>query len=87
VPQRELPLSLICGPHCDSAQHRPRSRDTGEPISIGGAIRFPITHHREPISEVARRLRVGRPTLQRKPASLGCNAKTPQYDGGFVVIR
>ena len=34
-------------------------------------IRFAITHHRGQMSEVARRLRIGRSTLYRKLDSLG----------------
>ena len=35
------------------------------------AIRFAITHYRGQMSEVARRLRIGRSTLYRKLDSLG----------------
>ena len=34
-------------------------------------IRFAITHYREQMSEVARRLKIGRSTLYRKLESLG----------------
>jgi DNA-binding NtrC family response regulator len=38
------------------------------------AIRFAITHYRGQMSEVARRLRIGRSTLYRKLDSLGLDA-------------
>ena len=46
------------------------------------AIRFAITHYRGQMSEVARRLRIGRSTLYRKLDSLGLDpgisdAETP----------
>ena len=46
------------------------------------AIRFAITHYRGQMSEVARRLRIGRSTLYRKLDSLGldsgeADAETP----------
>ncbi len=40
-------------------------------------IRFAITHYRGQMSEVARRLRIGRSTLYRKLESLGLEAETP----------
>lgn len=36
-------------------------------------IRFAITHHRGQMSEIARRLRIGRSTLYRKLKELGCD--------------
>jgi DNA-binding NtrC family response regulator len=40
-------------------------------------IRFAITHYREQMSEVARRLQIGRSTLYRKLEGLGLE-QTPQ---------
>ena len=40
------------------------------------AIRFAIAHYREQMSEVARRLKIGRSTLYRKLESLGLDDAT-----------
>jgi DNA-binding NtrC family response regulator len=42
------------------------------------AIRFAITHYRGQMSEVARRLRIGRSTLYRKLESLGLSGDSPE---------
>jgi DNA-binding NtrC family response regulator len=42
------------------------------------AIRFATTHYGGRMSEVARRLRIGRPTLQRKLDSLGRDVSDPK---------
>jgi len=44
------------------------------------AIRFAITHYRGQMSEVARRLRIGRSTLYRKLDSLGLDAGSPDTE-------
>ena len=44
------------------------------------AIRFAIAHYRGQMSEVARRLRIGRSTLYRKLDSLGLDADVPDSD-------
>jgi DNA-binding NtrC family response regulator len=44
------------------------------------AIRFAISHYRGQMSEVARRLRIGRSTLYRKLDSLGLAADSPDLD-------
>jgi DNA-binding NtrC family response regulator len=46
----------------------------------GEVIRFAIAHYRGQMSEVARRLRIGRSTLYRKLESLGL-----QDSGGKIV--
>jgi DNA-binding NtrC family response regulator len=43
-------------------------------------IRFAIAHYRGQMSEVARRLRIGRSTLYRKLDSLGLDAGPPDHD-------
>ena len=43
-------------------------------------IRFAISHYRGQMSEVARRLRIGRSTLYRKLDSLGLSADSPDLD-------
>jgi len=43
-------------------------------------IRFAITHYRGQMSEVARRLGIGRSTLYRKLDSLGLSADDPDAD-------
>ena len=53
------------------------------------AIRFAITHYGGRMSEVARRLRIGRSTLYRKLDSLGRDApisdpKTPAWQSGYT---
>ncbi|HEY2186884.1 MAG TPA: sigma-54 dependent transcriptional regulator [Xanthobacteraceae bacterium] len=42
------------------------------------AIRFAVTHYRGQMSEVARRLRIGRSTLYRKLESLGLSGDSPE---------
>jgi DNA-binding NtrC family response regulator len=42
------------------------------------AIRFAITHYGGRMSKVARRLRIGRPTLYRKLDSLGRDVSDPK---------
>jgi DNA-binding NtrC family response regulator len=44
-------------------------------------IRFAVAHYRGQMSEVARRLRIGRSTLYRKLDLLGFDAATPDLDG------
>jgi DNA-binding NtrC family response regulator len=45
-------------------------------------IRYAVSHYRGQMSEVARRLRIGRSTLYRKLEALGLNAATTAPDGG-----
>jgi len=44
-------------------------------------IRYAITHYRGQMSEVARRLRIGRSTLYRKLEALGLNSERAEADG------
>jgi len=48
-------------------------------------IRFAIAHYRGQMSEVARRLQIGRSTLYRKLDTLGLVADTSDADSGSVV--
>ena len=43
-------------------------------------IRYAITHYRGQMSEVARRLRIGRSTLYRKLEALGLNTERAETD-------
>ena len=47
-------------------------------------IRFAITHYRGQMSEVARRLGIGRSTLYRKLDSLGLSAEDPDANTGAL---
>jgi DNA-binding NtrC family response regulator len=49
------------------------------------AIRFAITHYGGRMSEVARRLRIGRSTLYRKLDSLGRDVSDPKTRGNPVT--
>jgi DNA-binding NtrC family response regulator len=49
-------------------------------------IRYAITHYRGQMSEVARRLQIGRSTLYRKLDALGLNSEPAQDDGGPVAV-
>ncbi|MBN8958606.1 MAG: sigma-54-dependent Fis family transcriptional regulator, partial [Rhizobiales bacterium] len=49
------------------------------------AIRFAIAHYRGQMSEVARKLRIGRSTLYRKLESLGLASE--ENDGENVSVR
>ena len=51
------------------------------------AIRFAISHYRGQMSEVARRLQIGRSTLYRKLVSLGLDAEISDAKSSCVVIR
>ncbi len=48
-------------------------------------IRYAITHYRGQMSEVARRLRIGRSTLYRKLDALGLNSEPPEDDSEGVA--
>ena len=51
------------------------------------AIRFAIGHYRGQMSEVARRLHIGRSTLYRKLVSLGLDAEISDAKSSCVVFR
>lgn len=51
------------------------------------AIRFAISHYRGQMSEIARRLHIGRSTLYRKLDSLGLEAEISDAKAACVVIR
>jgi DNA-binding NtrC family response regulator len=44
-------------------------------------IRYAVTHYRGQMSEVARRLRIGRSTLYRKLEALGLNSSSSEAEG------
>lgn len=48
-------------------------------------IRYAITHYRGQMSEVARRLRIGRSTLYRKLEALGLNSEQAETDRNGVA--
>ena len=48
-------------------------------------IRFAVTHYRGQMSEVARRLRIGRSTLYRKLDLLGFDTDAPEPDNQSAV--
>jgi DNA-binding NtrC family response regulator len=50
-------------------------------------IRYAITHYRGQMSEVARRLRIGRSTLYRKLEALGLNNERPEADSEAVAAE
>lgn len=50
-------------------------------------IRYAITHYRGQMSEVARRLRIGRSTLYRKLDALGLNNEPPEADTDGVAAE
>jgi len=50
-------------------------------------IRYAITHYRGQMSEVARRLRIGRSTLYRKLDALGLNSERAEGDGEGVAAE
>jgi DNA-binding NtrC family response regulator len=51
------------------------------------AIRFAMSHYGGQMSEIARRLRIGRSTLYRKLDSLGLEAEISDAKAPCVVIR
>jgi len=50
-------------------------------------IRYAITHYRGQMSEVARRLHIGRSTLYRKLEALGLNSEQAETDGDGVAAE
>jgi DNA-binding NtrC family response regulator len=50
-------------------------------------IRFAISHYRGQMSEVARRLQIGRSTLYRKLESLGLEERTDSEPEAPVAVR
>ena len=48
-------------------------------------IRYAITHYRGQMSEVARRLQIGRSTLYRKLEALGLNTEQDEANSGGVA--
>ena len=50
-------------------------------------IRFAVGHYRGQMSEVARRLQIGRSTLYRKLDNLGLGPRTAEQRSGPVVSR
>jgi len=51
------------------------------------AIRFAIAHYRGRMSEVARRLRIGRSTLYRKLENLGLGTGVDEAEADCVAAR
>jgi DNA-binding NtrC family response regulator len=50
-------------------------------------IRYAITHYRGQMSEVARRLRIGRSTLYRKLEALGLSSERPEFAAAVATER
>ena len=50
-------------------------------------IRYAITHYRGQMSEVARRLQIGRSTLYRKLEALGLNSERDEADSEGVATE
>ena len=50
-------------------------------------IRYAITHYRGQMSEVARRLQIGRSTLYRKLEALGLNSERGEGDSDAVAAE
>jgi DNA-binding NtrC family response regulator len=50
-------------------------------------IRYAITHYRGQMSEVARRLQIGRSTLYRKLEALGLNTERDEADSDAVATE
>ena len=50
-------------------------------------IRYAITHYRGQMSEVARRLQIGRSTLYRKLEALGLNSERGEGDSESVAAE
>ena len=50
-------------------------------------IRYAITHYRGQMSEVARRLQIGRSTLYRKLEALGLNTERDEADSEAVATE
>ncbi|HET7679509.1 MAG TPA: sigma-54 dependent transcriptional regulator [Xanthobacteraceae bacterium] len=77
VPARSRPPGLL--PVFDAEGHIRALEDIESEV-----IRFAISHYRGQMSEVARRLHIGRSTLYRKLENLGLGGETPDSDGEVV---
>ena len=53
----------------------------------GDLIRYAVTHYRGQMSEVARRLQIGRSTLYRKLDALGLNSERDEADSEAVAAE
>ena len=70
------PMPDPCAARCGAGEVRPLEEIETE------AIRFAIAHYRGQMSEVARRLRIGRSTLYRKLDALGLECRKPRRHRG-----
>jgi DNA-binding NtrC family response regulator len=77
VPVRSRPHGLL--PVFDAEGHIRALEDIESEV-----IRFAINHYRGQMSEVARRLHIGRSTLYRKLENLGLGGENPDSDGEAV---
>jgi DNA-binding NtrC family response regulator len=81
----EQSLAAALGPSLAPADALPLLDAQGEvrPLEEIEAelIRYAISHYRGQMSEVARRLQIGRSTLYRKLEALGLNSERPEADG------
>jgi DNA-binding NtrC family response regulator len=77
IPARSRPHGLL--PVFDAEGHIRALEDIESEV-----IRFAINHYRGQMSEVARRLHIGRSTLYRKLENLGLGGENPDSDGEAV---
>jgi DNA-binding NtrC family response regulator len=93
----ELPAPFADHPGASSAS-RPASADALALLDASGEvrpleeleaelIRYAITHYRGQMSEVARRLQIGRSTLYRKLEALGLNTEPEEADSEGVATE
>jgi DNA-binding NtrC family response regulator len=94
----ELPAPFEDHPAAASAMAPPASTDALPLLDASGEvrpleeleaelIRYAITHYRGQMSEVARRLQIGRSTLYRKLEALGLNTERDEADSDAVATE
>jgi DNA-binding NtrC family response regulator len=85
------PSSLTLGPALYPGDALPLLDDAGEVRPLeeieSDLIRYAITHYRGQMSEVARRLQIGRSTLYRKLDALGLNSERAEDDSEAVAAE
>ncbi len=75
-----------CRGRCIAAAGR-RRRGAAAGRTGGELIRYAVTHYRGQMSEVARRLQIGRSTLYRKLEALGLNSERDEADSEAVAAE
>ncbi len=96
-----IPLAFDEEPSSTPSQHLAMALPAGDALALLDAegevrpleaiesdlIRYAVTHYRGQMSEVARRLQIGRSTLYRKLDALGLNSERGEGDSDAVAAE